>query len=295
MKKTILHKITFVVAGLLITMASVWAQNPITPVDSALYKHTTNSSNTTGPVAGEAVEFVTTGGILKYYVLPDAIANPSFVVTSPLSNVVSTFTWNLTGATGTAAGTIAAVGANPQNYKQVTWSGLGSINLNVVENSSLGCASGDTVTTPVTIIKAPTAEFSADSAAARCISGTDGFLTQTLTAVPFLYASDVAATRNLKVTYNITCSNAGFLPVTGTVKNAIDGGAGTGTFDITQTLTHFGTYTITMTAINDRISTKSIVDGTLADINSLGGTKSTYTLVVSRIPVTGPMYHIPNF
>ena len=294
MKKTVLHKLALVIACIVITMTSVMAQNPITPEATAFYKHTTNSIDPVGPVAGEAVDFVTTGSVMKYYVLPDATANPGFV--APFTNLVSTFTWTTNTPTGTAVGAIAiVVAANHENYKQVTWSGLGNINLNVVENSAGGCVSGTSTTTAVTIIKAPTAEFSAASAVSRCISGTDGSLTQNLTAVPFLYASDVTATRNLKVTYDITCSNAGFTAVTGTAVNAVDGGAGSGTFDISQTLTHFGTYTITMTAVNDRISTKSAVNGAPADVNAAGGTQSTYTLIISRTPITGPMYHISNF
>jgi hypothetical protein len=53
------------------------------------------------------------------------------------------------------------------------------------------------------------------------------------------------------------------------------------------TATQYGNYTVTINSVSDRISRKSNVAGTLA-------APTTITLTVNRVPVTGPIYHLPN-
>lgn len=278
-----IKRLLFSAAFLMVGLVGAYAADPatISAESATLYKHGTNSTGTTD----EAIEYVTTGAIMKYFVLPDKNANPSFDSGDPLNaaNILSTFTWTTTGATGTATGAIAAVGTNPANYKAITWGGLGTINLNVVENSPTGgCASTTTQTIPVTIIKAPTVVFSSATATSRCGNVADGSLAETLTGIPVTCTTDVTLNPTLKVTYDITCTNPSFTSVSGAVAS-VSGG----TFDVATTLKYYGTYTITVTKINDRISTKSKVDGTV-------GTQKTYTLTINPAPVTGPIYHIPN-
>ena len=148
MKRLTIFKGLATISLVLVGIANVFAQNPITPEATPLYKHTTNSVDPVGPVAGEAIDSVTVTSLMKYYVLPDANVNPGFAV--PFTNILSTFNWSTSGATGTAAGAIAVVPAAVHpNYKQVTWTGIGTINLSVVEVSTSGCTSGGSTTIPV--------------------------------------------------------------------------------------------------------------------------------------------------
>jgi hypothetical protein len=257
--------------------ANVWAQNPVTTeVGVSLYKHTTNSVNPVGPVAGEAIDSVTVGSAMKYYVLPDINVNPGFV--APFTNVASTFAWTTSLPTGTAAGAIAAVGVFPTNYKQVTWSGLGTINLNVVESSGAGCGSGSTTTIPVTIIRVPTVTGGA-APAAQCTSNP-----ATVTfAVPFTLTSDISTPDKVRINYTVTNPDATVLFAAAN----LDLAKTATTFNLTLTgATQYGNYTVTINSVSDRISRKSSVAGTVTTPNIL--------LTVNRIPVTGPIYHLPN-
>jgi hypothetical protein len=245
-----------------------------------LYKHTTNSGNLVGPVAGEASDTVTTTSTLKYYVLPDATVNPGFV--APFTNIVSTFAWTTTGATGSAAGAIAAVPtAVHPNYKQVNWTGTGTINLNAQESTVSGCASGSTTTVPVVIIAIPTATGGA-APAAQCASNP---ATLSFT-VPVTLTSDLVTAgvaNKVKVNYTVTNPDATVL----LAATDIDLNKGAATFNVTLTgASQYGNYTVTINAVSDRISRKSVVTGTVTTPN--------ITLTVNRVPTTGPIFHLPN-
>jgi hypothetical protein len=262
-----------VVAGI----TGVFAQNPITPEITPLYKHTTNSTNIVGPVAGEAIDSVTTTGVMKYYVLPDINVNPGFV--APFTNLVSTFGWTTSVATGSAAGVIANVPSSVHaNYQQVTWSGIGTINLNVVENSSTGCASGTTTTIPVTIINIPTVTGGA-APAAQCSSNPS-----TVTfAVPLSLTSDISTPDKVRINYTVyNPDNTVLFPAAN-----LDLAKAAATFNLTLTgATQYGAYKVTINSVSDRISRKSSVAGSITTPDIL--------LTVNRIPVTGPIYHLPN-
>jgi hypothetical protein len=266
--------LALMVAGI----TGVFAQNPITPETTALYKHTTNSTNLVGPVAGEAIDSVTTTSVMKYYVLPDINVNPGFV--APFTNLVSTFGWTTSVATGSAAGVIANVPSSVHaNYQQVTWSGIGTINLNVVENSVSGCASGSTTTIPVSIINIPTVTGGA-APSAQCTSDP-----ATVTfAVPLAtLTSDISTPDKVRINYTVyNPDNTVLFPAAN-----LDLAKGAATFNLTLTgATQYGAYKVTINSVSDRISRKSVVAGIVNTPNIL--------LTVNRIPVTGPIYHLPN-
>jgi hypothetical protein len=257
--------------------ANAFAQNPITPELTPLYKHTTNSSDPVGPVAGEAIDSVTVTSLMKYYVLPDPNVNPGFAV--PFLNILSTFNWSTSGATGTAAGAIANVpAALHPNYKQVTWTGIGTINLNVVEVSSSGCTSGGSTTVPVQIINIPTVTGGA-APAAQCTANpaTVTFL------VPLALTSDISLPDKVRINYTVYNPDATVL----FAASNLDLAKAAASFSLTLTgATQYGNYMVTINSVSDRISRKSSVAGTVTSPN--------ITLTVNRIPVTGPIYHIPN-
>jgi hypothetical protein len=287
----------FTITGLIsILVTGAYGQNPKSVEAVNLYKHTTNSSNLVGPVASEATDSVSVGSTLKYYVDPDPLINTLYtaVLTGSLS---STFNWTTSGAAGGATAAISAV-TTPvdqsafQNYKKVNWTHTGTINLNTVETAVTGgCASGSTTTVPVAIVAVPTVQYSSVLSSV-CRTQADGAIGYSLTGLPISWTSPIsgAGGRQLKVNITISCTNAGFNgggTLTSNNVTVTETGAGSGTFDIAGALNYYGAYTITLTAINDRISTKSGVNGTV-------NVPVAYTFSINLTPVTGPMYHVPN-
>jgi hypothetical protein len=283
-----LLKLTISIFFTLLTAKTYSQPNPITVESVPLYIHTTNSSDLVGPVAAEATDYVTIGSTTKYYVMPYQATNPLFNAAIDLfANVVSTFTWTVTPALSTA-GAVATTGAysGAPHYKQIVWTGLGSGNIQVREKSNLGC-DGNIISTPVEVILAPTVQFSSTSNG-DCSSAADGSVHYSITGgLPISWTSSVTGTKLLKVNYTINCTNVGFGGIqTHNNVTVTETGAGTGTFDISF-LERFGIYTITLTAINDRISKKSGINGTLSG-------SSVYTFVLSPTPASGNVYHRAN-
>jgi hypothetical protein len=285
-------KTVIVFIALVLFSAKTIAQNPINVESIDLYKHTTNSSDVVGPLAEELTDSVISGSSTKYYIIPDPALNGSYsgILAGSLS---SSFNWTLTGATGGAAGTINAVTTPTDysaftNYKSVTWSGIGTINLNVREQSLAGCLSSNTTTTPVAVIDTPSVQFSSTSGNV-CVSGSDGSLGYNLTGLPVNWTSSVSGLRYLTVDYTISCSNAGFGGLQSFSNDTVtETGAGTGNFNIsTLPLDFYGVYTITITNVHDRISAKCSTNGSLV-------VPLVYSFSLNPSPVSGPFYHRPN-
>jgi hypothetical protein len=287
-------KTVIVFIALVLFSAKTIAQNPITVESVDLYKYTTNSSNVVGPLAAELTDTVTTGSSMRYYIIPSAL-NTLYTLSAGGvlgGSLSSTFNWSLSGATGSAGGTINAVAAPTDysaftNYKNVAWSGIGTINLNAREQSSAGCLSPVTTTTPVAIIAVPTVQYSSTSSGV-CTSGTDGSVGYSLTGLPITWTSSVSGLRNLKVNVIVSCSNVGFgAPQTFNNITVTETGVGTGTFIVPIALEYFGVYTITLTTANDRISVKCGTNGTV-------GALTVYNFTLGLTPSSGDVFHRPN-
>jgi hypothetical protein len=287
-------KKVLVFIALVLFSAKTIAQNPLMVESADLYKHSTNSSDVVGPVAGELTDTVTTGSLMRYYIIPSALntlytLTPAGVLSGSLS---SSFNWSLTGAIGTAAGTIDAVTTPTDysafsNYKIVTWAGIGTINLNVQEQSSAGCLSSNTTTTPVAVIAVPTVQFSSTSSGV-CTTGADGAVGYSLTGLPVTWTSTLTGLRNLQVNISVSCTNSSYgLPKTYNNVVVSETVPGSGTFNMPVNLDHFGLYTITLTAINDRISKKCGTDGTV-------GVSAVYSFTLGLTPTSGPVFHNAN-
>jgi hypothetical protein len=261
--------------------------NPINIEAVNLYKHGTNSSNVVGPLASEATDSVTTGSTSKYYVMPDPVVNPSFNFgTDPYANVSSTFNWTVTPALSTL-GVVAVPAHNTAlHYRQITWTSTGIGNIKVTEKSSAGC-DGATITTPVEVITSPTIQFSSTTSS-DCRTEAEGAINYPLTDLPVSWTSSVSGKRQLNINITISCTNAGFgTPQTLNNITVTETGSGTGKFNLPILLNYYGLYTITLTTINDRISVKSAVNGTV-------GASAAYTFVLSNSPASNPVYHVPN-
>jgi hypothetical protein len=261
--------------------------NPINIETVNLYKHGTNSSNIVGPVAGEATDSISVGSTTKYYSMPDGTVNPAFNFgLDPYSNVVSTFTWTVTASISSVGA--VAVPAHPAapHYRQIAWTSAGIGTIQVTERSSSGC-DGTMISTPVEVIAVPTVQFSSTNSLV-CRTEADGSINYSLNALAINWTSSVSSLRQLRVNIIISCSNAGFgAPQTHNNITVTETGAGTGTFDLPIALNYFGLYTITLTTINDRISTKSVVNGTV-------GAAAAYSFILSKTPSANPVYHVPN-
>jgi hypothetical protein len=273
---------------LLIINTDIIGQNNSYSVNSqTLYKH---GNNSTGVSVYETIDSVTTGGTTRYWIYPDLSLNAGYDPSNPLTTTLtSSFTWAATNTSGTAAGTVSAVGTYGayQNYKQVSWTGLGTINLSSTEKSGVsGNCDGTAKVIAVEVIDKPTPNFpAAGGSNSTCGTGADGSLSIAVPALNINFNSVVKnGNRQMKLTYDVTCSNAGFTAVSGHQVNINEAA---GTFTLASNLTHYGTYTITLKTVSDRISVKSNVTA-----NASGNV--TYTYYVFPTPSSGPIYHIPN-
>jgi hypothetical protein len=211
---------------------------------------------------------------MRYWVQPDA----------SLANPANTYAWTIPAAVGThTAGGVT----NLATVTMAASAGTGSIQ--VIESTSVGCGSGTTTSIPVSVIALPTITYpAAGGTAGTCGSGVDGSLAISIPALNVNWTSSVSGARLLNLQYDIT-GPAGFTPATNTQVNITETGAGTGTFIVTQPLTYYGSYTITLKSAADRIATKC---NNMRNTNGI--TNATYTFIVNRPPTTGPIFHIPN-
>ena len=282
--KTITKQITFLAVFGLISASAFSQANSYSVNSETLYRHGYNSG---GANVQENTDSVTTGGLTRYWVYPDLSLNPGYNVSNPLTTpLTSAFNWTTSGATGSAAGVIAAVGAygTYTNYKQVTWGGTGTINLNATETSGAGCVGGTAVTTPIAVIAAPDVTaiaFSAITCPTGPIPYTKAGPTATLTIT-----CPVNGNKEVIVNWSLTCSNAAWHGGTAQTGTANLGNGNTIDLSSVVNLSHPGTYTLTIVDITDRIATKSGLTA-IAD-----GTSNTFILLPT--PVSGPMYHVPN-
>ncbi len=258
---------------------NTWSQpNSVQPESDVLYQHGRNSG---GIDPQENIDSVTVGGTTKYYVLPDAVVNPGFDYTTDLfANIISTFNWTVTPAI--ASGGAQAIGSFPGNYKQINWTatGTGQISVTEVADGSQGGCTGSTTTINVEVITAP--DVTAITVPnVTCHSGT---IPYSLTCPNATLTINCAVNGNKGVIVNWSLTGpSGFTSILNQTANL----GNSTTLDLSGvTLTHPGTYTLTINSISDRIATKSgltaIVDGTNT------------TFVVTAAPNTGPIYHIPN-
>ncbi len=266
MKKSTILKSLFITAFIILGF-NLSAQEVLMPV--GLHEHGKNSADAVVP--SENTDSVTVGSALQYWVQPDAL----FIGTT------STFTWSISG--------LGAVGVTTTNLTTVTFgvvSGLGTIN--VAETSPIpSSCPGSTRTINFNVIKVPTADFGIDPAA-QCASA--AALTFTL---PITVTTDIAGASPasaVKVIYTVyDKSNAAVAGLSNISADLSAGAARTLTVVIPAGSTA-GTYYAKISSITDRISRKPAIDieGAFAVNNDR------IDLVVNPVPVTGPIFHVPN-
>jgi hypothetical protein len=260
--------------------------NPVSVDSRSLYQHGTNSS---GATTYENTDSVSLGSTTYYFYMPDTGTNPGFDKTySNLWNgVTDAYTWTVTPAIAPAGATSVATHPTAAHYKQITWSGsTGTGIIEVKIKTPANCE--NTYTAPIEVISLPTVQYIITDSSFCITSGNDGSLGYTLTNLRVGFSTVVKGNKSLKVNITIACTNSGF----GTVKTynnitLTQTGTGTAVFNLPLSLNFLGKYTITLTAINDRISTKSGINGTV-------GASSMYNFVLSKVPAAIPLYHLKN-
>lgn len=254
---------------------------------TGLYRHTTNSGSGGAATPEEATDSVTVNGVMSYWVMPDQNISPSYNDPSDaLGDLNSSFDWSATSGTPTLVDLTAGyAGANNSNYVSLEWGATGAKTVSVTEVANSGsCSAAAARTMGVLVIAAPTVYFGDDTGLEDvCATGTDGSLNPSVSDVGVSFTSEVAGARDMKLTYDLA-GPAGFSAVSDH-EVSIDEGAGS--FTVAQTLTHYGTYTLTLKGATDRISVKSGITGGL-------GTGTVYTINIVPTPTTGEIYHVPN-
>jgi len=248
---------------MMIAKIEINAQNEVA-MPGGLYQFGKNSSNVV--TANENIDSVTVGGVLQYWAKPDpSVLNPA-----------NTYAWTLTPALG------SQTAGSPTDLATMTFTGTGTGNITVTETSSNGCV-GTVVSIPVTVIPAPTISDVTFSAISCPATGTTPPYTVAGPIATLTISSEVNGEKRITVVYNITGPGGSFVNIVGAIANV---GNGT-TIDLTGVnLPDPGTYTMEIVSVTDRVSQKSGVTTTL---------NANYTFTVNRTPITGPIFHVPNY
>lgn len=266
----------------ILNLAITKAQSPATvvPDGNTLYKHGTDAG---GANPQENTDSVTNGGTTVYYILPDPIVNPAFnYATDFFANVISNFTWTVPASLSALGPQAVASHPSAQHYQQITWTGIGTGNIQVTEisNGGLGCT-GSTLLTDVEVISQPSIT-SVTIPNVSCYAGAVPYTTLQCPNATLAINCAVIGAKQVSVVYSIS-GPSGFTPVTD-VSQIIGNSS---ILDLSATiLSQPGTYTLTINSITDRIAAKSGLTAIASGI--------TQTFVVTPQPATGPMYHITN-
>jgi hypothetical protein len=286
MKNSTIVKMTLTLVIIVLGYANSWGQatSPasITDGSSTLQKFGYNSSAVFQ--ANEYVDSLTSGAAnVKYLVYPDSIINPLYnFSTSKTANLNSHFVWSLPGAVSIDT----LVSGYASNYAKISFPTPGTLpqnyTLSVYEKpNNTGCL-GTARSYTVRLIAAPTVTAATFSTLA-CATGTVPY-TLAGPKATLTISTPVSGAKGVIVTYDLT-GPTGF---TGTITNGSATLGNGNIIDLAGTnLSRPGVYTLTIKTVQDRISVKSGITTTLT-------TGNTYTFVVNPIPVTGPIYHLPN-
>lgn len=211
-----------------------------------LYQTGYNSSNTLD--SKENTDSVTVGSTIPYYMMPDSIINAGFrthLLDDAANNnlITSTFDWQVTGGTAANVG-----GIYKGNFVQINWTATGSQTIESYEYSSTACT-GNTVITNVAVIPAPTVTGVTISNI-NCITTPVNVALDT--AIISISSSMSGINKGFEASYTLT--GPGAYSQAGTDVAVSDAGV----LDLSglPNLTNAGAYTLTITAISDRISTK---------------------------------------
>ena len=261
---------------------------------------------------GEDVEYVTEGSTMRYFVMPNPLANPDYDQSNPFvfDDIFSTFNW-------TWNTTVAVPFANPTFINPITANGntspfvsitFGAVAADIGDNTNTlsvleipdvtqanACPNGGVPTEmTVIVIQKPQIGFNANTVAPNI---GEYYNYQCLGTLP---------TENFSITFPITLAE--YVPVGAAnveVKFSLSRGTTPIYIDRVQALADdattlvvpipddqiaHGEYVITISEITDRISRKAVTFNNGVITANAG----TYTWEVMRPVETGPIYRVPN-
>jgi len=270
MKNSTILKMTATLAIIMLGFKTLNAQETYVSPPSTK-QHGTNSANQDRSATTEAVDSVTVGATLQYYVEPDPDVN--------VKNALNTYTWTYDPLLITT-GNVAA-GANTQTITFVAAKPAAQGTIQVRENSVGGCNSAITTSIPVRVIDKPTAT-GGGIVAAQCSSDP----TLLTFNVPITTTCDeiIHAFNTVRVNFTVKKPDNSVLFAAQDIE--LVRGATTFPLALGAGATTYGNYIVTINSVSDRISRKSAIAGTV--------TTPDITLTVNKTPVTGKIYHLPN-
>ncbi len=312
MKSLTKLRMTLTLALVVVSIATVLAQNSVTTPVGELYLNLRNVSSPGTDVATEDPDLVTTGTKVPYLVIPDATLNPGWSAGGNATNttgISSDWTWTVPAAIGTLNAAPSITG----HYVNLDVTGTAGATgiVNVKEQGSGACPDPTGSDINIRVIAQPNASALAvtDGTApltSICIDGTNGSLNVALptfnvtstidAAIPG--AKGVRVKASLSFTSFTTGTTTTIVPAgsilnvdaSGNISNADITTASGGTF---SDLDSWGTYTLTVNQISDKISRKDLnAAGGFFNVN--GGTALTATYSVLKTAKTGSIYHLPN-
>ena len=273
-KMTIARSIATIVVLFVLSLSGIYAQAPATvsAEASTLQKHGNSSAGIVS--AYETIDSLSLGAQnVKYVAYPDLLISPSYVF--PTTSLNSTFVWATVPSAGVSVNNTVAGFAT--NYAKINFpASTGDYVLSVLETATAGSCAGAAVGFTVRLINVPTANFNGTPNT----SATCGANLSTVTLSLPVALTTAVQDNMVKLTYTISGANIVAATTVDLNKSATSFTLPAGTF------TSYGANTITITAVSDHISRKSSVPGTI--------TTATYSFTINRVPVTGPIYHVPN-
>jgi hypothetical protein len=264
-----------------IATANLWGQTPPDKVEISgtdYYRHEYNASG--HEPAREVRDSVTVTSVMTYFALPDRSLSPDYDYTTSagihdFTKLNTTFAWSLHNAYGTVPSIAVAI-------VDIAWHtvGIDTLKVREIANISASCI-GDEVKIPIAVIARPSIAFDQVSGQYSLVDCVPGVTNTNIHSHSFMVTTTTSSSQ-LVVTYNLEITKGASTTTSSGIANISGGGAFTIDFN------DYAVYEITITAITDRISRKSNVDGVMIP----NADKFTYTLV--KPAETGPIYHIPN-
>jgi hypothetical protein len=261
-----------------------------------LFEHGYTSAGDPAP-ATEAIDSVTVGSTMPYFIMPDVNYNSTYFAQSSYSATdltESTFNWTISKS---ATGTIAAKAKNDTDtspWVEIKWNDTDLVNVTMIEESQSGSCTSDPVVIPVQVIQKPEIKFgeiSGERKFTECVP-TLGAHSYAFPVVPLTNAV-ISESWDVFVTYDVT-----FTPLNGIPGSPQSGTApvSNGSFTLDElVLDDYGTYTIVITGISDKTSKKCTFEGGETAFNlSNNIADETFAYTMLPKPQPGKAYHVPN-
>jgi hypothetical protein len=265
MKKLTILKMIAALAIMFLGHANSWGQSTTPPVN--FKPHGTNSADVVTPK--ENIDTLVVGAVMDYWIMPS-------------SGATLTTTWTWSRPTGTATVTGVPTGQTAE-FTFPASPETGTIKSVETTNS---CPDPTGTTINYAVVAKPSVGFS-DATPATSIGLCNFTSAQTLNIA--LTSATAGANEDMNVTYTVSKGGTQI----GTSHTQMLKRSNTtivipfAEFGATPTA---GVYTVTFSNVDDRIvrkaKNKASIIGT---INT-----ATYTITITAVPTTGPIYHLPN-